>query len=203
MLIFLKIYLHLIYYKYILFYRQWLGGRFCKTCATCMLAVNPQLKYGVAGALQFSSTESQYTIENFIKAIRANIPCGDDCNHSFIASISNDGYEVRRECSGNAVFNPRIIIDKSSSARAGIKKSNCSVGVDLYHHHKSFTDNLKNRGIFPSTAAAVAVDRLHRLRLRARTQEAIDFIIDEMISYIHRIYHEGKFFIDYNRLFNI
>jgi hypothetical protein len=145
----------------------------------------------VTGAIQFSSTESQATIKNFIEAIRVNIPCSDDCNHGFIINPSNEGYEVRRECSGNTVFNPRVIIDKSASAKAGIEKADCSVGVDLYHHHQSFTENLKGRGIFPNTAAAIAVDRFHRLRLRARTQDAIDFIIEEMINYIHHLSRDG------------
>jgi hypothetical protein len=55
----------------------------------------------------------------------------------------------------------------------------------------AFTENLKERGLLQNAAVQAGIDRLHRLRLRARDQATIDFIIDELIRFIHICFDEG------------
>ena len=103
-----------------------------------MLAVDPELKYGVVCGIQFSSAESSETKELYIDALRRVIPCSDTCDHPFSVYNFEDGtgYNVSRECSGIVNFHPRVIIDKDAAARLGSQNAGCSVGVDDFHHHQ-------------------------------------------------------------------
>lgn len=115
---------------------QWIGGRYCKTCATSMLAVDPKLKYGVVCGLQYSSSESAETKETYINALRRVIPCCGECDHPFVVEDNESGYDVYRECSNEIEFEPKLIIDKDAAARLGSKNAGCSVAVDDFHHHQ-------------------------------------------------------------------
>lgn len=56
----------------------------------------------------------------------------------------------------------------------------------------AFTENLKERGLFTNAAVEAGIDRLHRLRLRARDQSTVDYIIDELNRFINLSCEKGQ-----------
>ena len=59
--------------------------------------------------------------------------------------------------------------------------------------NRSFSENLKERGIFVSGAVAAGIDRLHRIRLRAKSQGVIDKVIKELVHFIAFCGFIGKY----------